>query len=109
PDAALRAFLLQNLATEDGKLRWRLNLPVLAASLPTILDFPQSEGRFDGPTLFLAGEHSDYIRPRDEATIRRYFPQARLCEIAQSGHWPHADQTDRFLALVRNALQVETA
>jgi pimeloyl-ACP methyl ester carboxylesterase len=104
PDPALRAFLLQNLVSEQGRLHWRLNLADIGRNLTRLTDFPQVDGRFDGPTLFLAGERSDYIRPRDEAAIRRLFPQARIVEVGQSGHWPHAEQPERFLSLVRQAL-----
>ncbi len=104
PDPLLRAFLLQNLVSEDGRFRWRLNLPGIGANLPAITAFPPSDKSFTGPTTFLAGEHSDYIRPRDEGAIRRLFPRAGIFEIGQSGHWPHAEQPERFLALVRQAL-----
>ena len=51
-----------------------------------------------------AVEDSDYIRPRDEPLIHRLFPASRITEIGQSGHWPHADQTERFVNLVRGFL-----
>ena len=104
PEASLRAFLLQNLVSEDGQLRWRINLAAIAAAMPAITGFPDTAACFPGPTTFLAGEHSDYLRPRDETAIRRLFPAVRLIEIGGSGHWPHADQPDRFVALVRQAL-----
>jgi pimeloyl-ACP methyl ester carboxylesterase len=104
PDASLRSFLMLNLVNDQGRLRWRLNLAAIAANMPEIIGFPEFDQAFDGPTTFLAGELSNYIRPRDEAAIRRLFPAARLIEIGQSGHWPHADQPKPFLKLVRNAL-----
>ncbi|HIJ62473.1 MAG TPA: alpha/beta fold hydrolase [Rhodospirillaceae bacterium] len=103
-DPRLRAFLMQNLLIDHGRLSWRVNLAGIAADLPELIAFPAVHGSFDGPTLFLAGEHSDYIRPRDEPLIHRLFPASRLTEIGQSGHWPHADQTERFVELVRGFL-----
>jgi pimeloyl-ACP methyl ester carboxylesterase len=104
PDASLRAFLLQNLVLENGGFHWRLNLDAIAGALPAIMAFPTLTSRFDGPTTFLAGERSNYIRPRDEPAIRSLFPQSKIVEIGQAGHWAHAEQPERFLALVKQAL-----
>lgn len=104
PDSSLRAFLMQNLVSEHGRFHWRINLAGIAPNLPAIIDFPDTHDCFGGPTTFLAGERSDYIRPRDRAAIERLFPHSKLIEIGQSGHWPHAEQPERFLSLVRNAL-----
>jgi pimeloyl-ACP methyl ester carboxylesterase len=103
-DASLRAFLLQNLVSEAGHFRWRLNLAGIAANLPTITGFPEIADRFEGSATFLAGERSNYIRPRDLEEMARLFPQAALLEVGQAGHWPHAEQPDRFLELVRDTL-----
>jgi pimeloyl-ACP methyl ester carboxylesterase len=104
PDPTLRAFLLQNLVGAQGRFRWRLNLDGIAANLPAVVGFPERTASFDGSTTFLAGERSDYIRPRDEPAIRRLFPHSTFVEIGQAGHWPHADQPKKFLARVRKAL-----
>ncbi|HXP96650.1 MAG TPA: alpha/beta fold hydrolase [Telmatospirillum sp.] len=104
PEPSLRAFLMQNLVSEQGRFRWRINLAGIAPNLPAIIAFPESQDHFDGPTTFLAGERSNYIRPRDRETIERLFPKATQIEIGQTGHWPHAEQPERFLALIRQAL-----
>lgn len=103
-DDTLRAFLLQNLVSEQGQFRWRINLAGIARNLPDVVAFPSFDASFPGPTTFLAGERSDYLRPRDEPAIRRLFPASQLIEIGQAGHWPHAEQPDRFVAVVRMAL-----
>ena len=103
-DDSLRAFLIQNLVSEHGRFHWRINLDGIAANMPAIVDFPKHHGGFSGQTTFFAGERSDYIRPRDEAEIKRLFPHSRLIEIGASGHWPHAEQPEKFLKLVRAAL-----
>ena len=104
PDPTLRAFLLQNLITDGDRFRWRLNLAGIAANLPALIGFPDIDTPFPGPTTFLAGERSDYIRPRHEGRIRQLFPKARLVEIGETGHWPHAERPEKFLAMVRGAL-----
>jgi len=104
PVDSLRAFLLQNLVSEHGHFHWRINLDGIGPNLPAIIGFPEHHGGFSSPTTFLAGERSDYIRPRDEAVIKALFPHSKLIEIGNSGHWPHAEQPEKFLKLVRSAL-----
>jgi len=104
PNDSLRAFLLQNLVSEHGRFHWRVNLDGIGPNLPGIIGWPEHHGGFSGPTTFLAGERSDYIRPRDEGAIRKLFPHVKLKEIGASGHWPHAEQPEAFLKFVREAL-----
>lgn len=102
PDPALRAFLLTNLTQADGRLRWRINLPALAAGLAGIEAFPVPDGaRYTGPTRFIAGRDSDYLQPEDPERIRALFPHAELEWIEGAGHWVHAARPDAFLAAVR--------
>jgi len=102
PDGAERAFLLQNLIIDDGKARWRLNLEAIEREFPEILNFPDLPAgtAYQGPTLFVAGARSDYIRTEHEPTIRRLFPQARITRIEGAGHWVHAEQPQAFLETV---------
>lgn len=106
PDPSLRAFLLQNLVSEDGGLRWRLNLEGLLAAMPEIMGWPEAlDGRrYDGPTLFLTGERSDYVRPEHHDRIRRLFPHARLETVPGVGHWPHAEKPAEFIAMLEEFL-----
>ena len=99
---AERAFLLQNLVLENGQARWRLNLPVLDRFMPEISGFPEPRAGavFAGPALFVAGEHSSYVRPEYRPAIERLFPKARLVQVPGAGHWLHAERPDAFLALV---------
>ncbi|MEM9344526.1 MAG: alpha/beta fold hydrolase [Pseudomonadota bacterium] len=99
PEAAIRAFLLQSL---DVKARaWRLNLDVLAAEMDRIIGFPDVEGRFEEPTLFLSGAESDYVLPEHRERIRELFPKARFAKISGAGHWLHAEKPKEFEASVR--------
>lgn len=102
PDPRVRAFLMQNLDGEPGAYRWRPNLATLAAAMADILDFPAvSDGaRYDGPTLFLAGAESDYVRPAHRPEIGRLFPNARIEVVEGAGHWLHADRPDAFVQAV---------
>jgi esterase len=102
PDAAERAFLLQNLIVDDGKARWRLNLEAIEGNFPQILGFPELPAgtAYRGPTLFVGGGRSDFIRGEHEPTIRRLFPLARITRIQGAGHWIHAEQPQAFLESV---------
>lgn len=107
PDPALRAFLLQNLVSEDGGgLRWRLNLDGLLAAMPAIMGWPEDldTRRYDGPTLFLVGETSDYVRPEHHGRIRRLFPRADIRPVPGAGHWPHAERPAAFMAMLEEFL-----
>jgi pimeloyl-ACP methyl ester carboxylesterase len=98
-DAGVRAFLLQSL--DVAAKTWRLNLDTLDAEMATIIGWPDSPGRFDGPTLILSGALSDYVRPEHRAAIKAQFPNARFAKIRDAGHWLHADKPREFEAAVR--------
>lgn len=94
----VRAFLLQSL---DVKGRaWRLNLDTLERFMPTILGWPDLAGGFDGPTLFLSGALSDYVKPDHRPAIKALFPKARFAKIPGAGHWLHADRPREFEATI---------
>lgn len=95
-DPALRAFFLQSLDLRTRPPHWRLNLPVLEAEMPQIVGWPDTQGRFDGPTLFLTGAESTYVRPENRETIRALFPKARFAKIPGAGHWLHAEKPREF-------------
>lgn len=99
-DTAERQFLLQNLVSGDGGLRWRLNLPVIEAALPAISGFPDlpPEAAYPGPALFIAGGLSRYLQPAHEPAIRARFPAARLVTVPNAGHWVHAERPETVLA-----------
>lgn len=105
PDPAERAFLLQNLVFDEGRARWRINLAAIAAGMPLISGFPAFPGRsYGGPTLFIAGGRSSYVRPEHEPAIRSRFPAAQVVRIAEAGHWVHAEAPAAFLALAARFL-----
>lgn len=100
-DPALRAFFLQSLDLKAQPPQWRLNLDVLEAEMPKIVGWPGTAGQFDGPTLFLTGTESHYVRPEHRDTIRNLFPKARFAKLPGAGHWLHADRPREFEQAVR--------
>lgn len=103
PDAGVRAFLLQNLVLDAAGARWRVNLPVLEHALPMISSFPSllSGLRYTGPTMFVAGGRSDYVRREHADVVLERFPHAQLRVVPEAGHWVHAERVDDFLAVTR--------
>lgn len=100
-DEGIRAFLLQSLDLKATPPRWRLNLDLLEAEMERITGWPETQGRFDGPTLFLSGGLSDYVRPEHRDAIRALFPNAKFARIPGTGHWLHAERPREFEAAVR--------
>jgi pimeloyl-ACP methyl ester carboxylesterase len=91
-DRGLRQFLLQNLAREGNRWRWRLNLPVLRTVRDVLRGFPDLDAAYHGPALFLHGALSDYVRSEHQASIRRHFPAASIEAVPDAAHWLHVDQ-----------------
>jgi esterase len=101
-DAGVRGFLLQNLISTDDGLAWRVPLQALAYNMPELVGFPdlRDAGQYGGPTLFVTGDRSDYVRPEHHAEIRRLFPHAQFAMIPNAGHWVHAEAPEQFLEVV---------
>ena len=97
-DDGVAAFLLQSLDMVER--RWRLNLDVLEADMAHIVGFPDVEGRFDGPVLFLSGAASDYVLPEHRGRIAELFPNATFIRIPGAGHWLHAERPREVEAAV---------
>lgn len=98
-DWGTRQFLLKNLYwKEKGLLGFRFNLEVLKDRQPEIGEALPSFTSYDGPTLFLRGDKSEYVMPDDEALISAHFPNNNIVTIANSGHWLHAENPTDFFA-----------
>ncbi len=92
-DRSIRAFLLQNLAQENDKITWQVNLDAIEDGLPDILDFPNALGDpYEGPTLMLRGGNSDFILDEHHPAIEALFPMATHDVIENAGHWIHAEK-----------------
>ena len=57
----IRQFLVRNLVEVDGKIRWRVNLDSIINNQPVMADFPEFDTTYNGPTLFIGGDKSQYI------------------------------------------------
>ncbi|MBE9606772.1 alpha/beta fold hydrolase [Acetobacteraceae bacterium H6797] len=98
-EASIRAFLLQNMrfGAEPG---WRIGLDNIIAGMKDILDWPDMGRTYEGPTLFVAGEKSPYIRDEHRPAIKALFPHSRLVTLKGAGHWLHAENPEGFNKIV---------
>lgn len=101
-NAAVAAFLLQSLDLKAKK--WRVNLDALQHEMPKILSFPELDGQFEGPVLFLSGAASTYVLPAYRSRIKALFPRAYFAKIPKAGHWLHAEEPRKFEAALRSFL-----
>lgn len=100
-----RQFLLTNLIRdkESKAFLWAVNLPVLTAFLPHIMQNSLESGdKYLGPVLFLKGEKSDFIVEGDYPAIKEYFPKSSIVEIHNAGHNLHIDNVPLFIENIVN-------
>lgn len=100
-DPGISAFLMTNLERANGGFQWRINLTAISAGMSAISAFsPPPGATYDGPTVFIAGSESSYIRDTHRDRITELFPKSRTVTIKDSNHWVHADQPEAFLKTV---------
>lgn len=107
PAAGVRSFLLQNLVLHPGGgAHWRVNLPVLGRAMGEISGFPAVPRgiTYERSTTFIVGGTSDYLTSAALPEIGRLFPDTRLIDIEDAGHWVHAEQPLEFAARLREVL-----
>ena len=105
-DPGIRLFLLKNLARrKGGGFEWRMNLEVLYRDyLHLIAPVGRAGETYGGPTLFVRGAKSNYVRDEDWPGIEAQFPAAELVTVAGAGHWVHAEAGAELEGVVRRFL-----
>lgn len=104
-DFGIRQFLLKNLYWEQkGKLAFRFNLNVLRNKMEEIGENISSTEIFEGPTLFLRGNKSEYVAQSDFTQIIYHFPAAKIDTVNNAGHWLHAENPKQFFEKSLNFL-----
>ena len=97
-DFGTRQFLLKNLYWKTPQqLAFRFNLNVFNQKIDQIGQALPFDNHFNGATLFLRGDHSDYILDADFESILHHFPNATMQTIQDAGHWLHAENPTAFL------------
>lgn len=96
-DFGTRQFLLKSLYwVSKDRLGFRFNLEVLQNKMEEIGDNIASSSVYDGPTLFLRGDRSEYVLPSDHSIIKTHFPSAVVETVENAGHWLHAENPKQF-------------
>ncbi|MDX1478517.1 MAG: alpha/beta fold hydrolase [Saprospiraceae bacterium] len=104
-EASTVLFISKNLTrNKEGGFRWKMNLDTLVASYDGLSGAISSEHAYEGPTLFIRGEQSDYVTDADWQNIVSLFPNATLATVPGAGHWVHADQPEMVLKQIREFL-----
>jgi len=106
-DTGTGQFLLKNLAKNEDSFFWRCSLKNLQKNYPAIISGLSGKQIFDGPTLFIKGEKSDYIKTEHRSAIMQYFPQASAKIIQGTGHWLHAEKPASFNKIVSDFIMKE--
>lgn len=100
-DESTVQFLMKGLyRDDDNKFQWRFNVDSLYEAYDEISSGITSEKPFEGETLFIKGEKSEYINAANFSEIIDLFPHNQLVEIPGAGHWVHADNPNGFIAAV---------
>jgi esterase len=104
-DFGVRQFILKNLTrNEKGQFEWKCNFEALILNYRKLMDFPVSDKIFTGKTYFIKGETSNYINPDNFDACDKYFPDNKILEVKNAGHWVHAENPAGFLEAVNAVL-----
>lgn len=107
-DVNIRQFLLKNVAKDKTShlYKWRVNAGVLYDHLDEIVSGVNKNWLDERipitnyPVIFIRGMKSKYILPEDEPMIKAIYPDSRIIDIPDAGHWLHAEQPELFMKAV---------
>lgn len=98
-----RQFLLKNVYwVEPGQLGLRINLEALKENIDEIGEALPKHLKYEGQSLFLKGDKSEYISLQDESEIKSQFLDVKIKTISNAGHWLHAENPKEFYQEVIN-------
>ncbi len=100
-------FLMKALyRKDDNQFAWRFNLDDIIPQYENILGFEVQEGiSFEGKTLFLSGETSNYIKDSYRDKMQELFPNLGLQTILGAGHWLHSQKPKEFIENVKQFIK----
>ena len=97
-DPSFRAFLLKNLKRiSKNELAFRINLDIILNNLNEIEKALPSNLFYEGETLFIKGQNSEYINNSNNQIINIQFPNSKIVEVSNAGHWVHAENLNDFI------------
>ena len=98
----IRQFIMKGLTRDqDRNFIWKFNFRDIWNSYNEIIGtFDTTDTEFDGETLFVKGENSNYILEKYFSDIKKTFPNYQLETIQDTGHWLHAEKPIEFFNIV---------
>ena len=106
PEIGIRQFLMKNLYRfSENKFTLRFNIKTISNKINNYYDEILSDNKYLKETIFIKGELSNYIKLKDLKDIKKFFPNAKMEVVPNSGHWIHSEKKDYFLNLVLNFLK----
>lgn len=97
-DPGILQFLLKNVyRVTKSQLAFRFNLQSLTENNSEVGEALPSFTNFEGETLFLSGENSNYIQEEDEGLIEARFLNSKIVTVKNAGHWLHAENPTQFI------------
>jgi pimeloyl-ACP methyl ester carboxylesterase len=106
PDMGVRQFLLKNIEPiPGGGYATKSNLEAIENAYEEIIGELNFNHVFLKQVDFIAGSKSGYIKPEDKDVILQYFPTAQFHEVANAGHWVHAENPSGFLKCLGEILR----
>ena len=98
-------FLMKGLyRDEQNQFQWRFNVQTLYDAYQEISTGIAPQQPFEGQTLFIKGQVSNYINAANFSETIDLFPHNQLVEIEGAGHWVHADNAAKFTEVVEQFL-----
>lgn len=103
-EEGVRQFLLLSLQRDaDGAYTWRFNAEGLREHYEALRAAPAGEP-YAGPALFVYGAKSSYMPEQGRQAAVALFRAAQFYEIADTGHWLHAEKPEEFNQVVTSFL-----
>ncbi|KAF5368895.1 hypothetical protein D9758_002971 [Tetrapyrgos nigripes] len=95
-DPGVIAFLLTNLILPSSSSQYahfRIPLDILGDAITEMGSFPYAPGetKFEGRTLFVKGEKSNFINRHNIPAIDALFPNKTM-KMMDTGHWVHGER-----------------
>jgi esterase len=110
-DYKVVALLTTNLIAERSEFSWRVGVEELNIGYDQIASFPVINSKYSGPTLALMGENSSHTCRSPaistegiDGLYQKYFNNAILKIIKESGHWIHVEKFEDTHAEIKSFL-----
>ena len=115
-DVRTRQFILKNLSRnksgnkEINGFTWKVNLKTLMKHEETLCGWQRKKGEplsplYVGPTQFLIGGNSTYVKKEDLSMITILFPHSQIISVDDAGHWIQVEKPMKVEQLVLNFIQ----